>query len=314
VQDILDGSKKASPFEIVATEVLLARWAGFPARIGFGFNQFHTDNGQRTVHPDNAAQWLEVDFGGKGWLPFLSKPPKADASLDAKKDTDKDVVASNEIAVQLFVPVGLPRPVPLYELVRARILQALPFLLLLLIARGAAPAVWRLARRRKRERWSEALGPRARIAVAYAELRDLATDLNVGDPFATPIEYLDRVEPDDDHQELAWLVSRTMYGDLATVASAEDAAIAEELSASLQARLRAGQPTQVRLLAVVTQASMRAPYTEEVPNMQLPAPGRWVATRWQSFRAGLRRERRRRRLDREVAGRRRRLLGAGGVR
>ena len=110
------------------------------------------------------------------------------------------------------------------------------------------------------------------------------------------------------------MVSRTMYGDLATVASAEDAAIAEELSASLQARLRAGQPTQVRLLAVVTQASMRAPYTEEVPNMQLPAPGRWVATRWQSFRAGLRRERRRRRLDREVAGRRRRLLGAGGVR
>lgn len=305
VQDILDGSKKASPFEIVATEVLLARWAGFPARIGFGFNEFHTDNGQRAVHPDNAAQWLEVDFAGRGWLPFLAKPPRADSTLDANKDTDKDVVASNEIAVQLFLPVGLPRPVPLFELIRARILQALPLLLLLLAARATAPAVWRLARRRHRERWAEERGPRGRIAVAYAEWRDLATDLNVGDPFATPLEYLDRVEHDEDHEELAWLVSRTMYGDRATVASAEDAAVAEELSTSLQARLRAGQPTQVRLLALITQASMRAPYTREVPNMQLPAPGRWVASRWQAIRRELARRRRTRRLAREVAVRRR---------
>ncbi len=298
VQDMLDGSKKASPFEIVAAEVLLSRWAGFPARIGFGFNQFHDENGVHAVHPDNAAQWLEVNLDGKGWLPFLAKPPRADADLDNNKKTDSDVVASNEIAVQLFLPVGLPHPVPLFELVRARILQALPLIFVVLLARGAAPALCRVGRRRRRDRWADNNGPRARIAVAYAEFRDLATDLNVGDPFATPIEYLDRVEPDEDHDELAWLVSRTMYGDLAPVASDDDARIAEELSASLQARLRSGQATQVRLLSLVTQASLQSPYTDEVPNLQLPRPGAWVVARVKAVRVP--RVRRRGRLGVEV--------------
>lgn len=301
VQDLLDGSKKGSPFEIVAAEVLLARWAGFPARIGFGFNSFHDENGAHAVHPDNAAQWLEVNIDGQGWLPFLAKPPKADAELDNNKKTDSDVVASNEIAVQLFLPVGLPHPVPLFELVRARILQALPVIILVLLARAAAPALCRVLRRRRRERWAEDAGPRSRIAVAYAEFRDLATDLNVGDPFATPIEYLDRIEDDEDHAELAWLVSRTMYGDLATVASDVEASLAEELSAALQARLRAGQPTQVRMLGLITQASLQSPYTDEVPNLQLPTPGLWLAAKLRAVRVPRIRIRRRGRVGVEVS-------------
>jgi len=304
VEDMLDGSRKGTPFEIVAAQVLLARWAGFAARIGYGFNGFHIENGQDVIRPNNAAQWLEVDFDRYGWVPLLDKPPRADTSLDNPKQPDKDVVASDQVAVELFLPLGLPRPVPLFELVRARLLQALPFVLILLALQLTAPIVVRALRRRRREQWGRAMGPRGRIAVAYAEWRDLATDLNVGDPFATPIEYLANVEVDHDHTELAWLVSRAMYGDLAADPSEADAAAAEELSLSLQRRLRAGQPTQIRVLAALSQASMRKPYTDEVPNMGLPAPGAAVARRRATIAGELARRRRRRRLRREVRDRR----------
>jgi hypothetical protein len=305
VQDLLDGSKKGTPYEIVAAQVLLARWAGFPARIGYGFNEFHVEDGKKVIRPADAAQWLEVSFDGYGFIPLLDKPPKADTSLDNPNKPDAGVVASDDVAVELFLPVDLPRPVPLFELVRARLLQALPLLMILLTARAAAPEVLRAMRRRRREAYGQAFGPRARIAAAYAEVRDIATDLNVGDPFATPLEYLARVVPDAEHTELAWLVSRSMYGDLATTATDGDAAVAEELARSLRRRLRTGQPAQIRVLGLLSQASLRSPYTDEVPNLALPAPGRALAARRRAWADERARRRRQQRLRRETQARRR---------
>ena len=57
-------------------------------------------------------------------------------------------------------------------------------------------------------------GYTARIGSAYAELRDDAIDLNLGHPSLTPIEFLDVLVEDDDHTQLAWLVTRGLYGDL----------------------------------------------------------------------------------------------------
>jgi hypothetical protein len=272
LEDMLDGSKKATPYEIVAGEALLARYAGFPSRIAYGFNLYDQIKGINAVRPDDAAYWLEVDIAGYGWVPFLDKPPKADTSLTNPHKPDKGVVASDKVAAELFLPVALPHPVPMFELVRARLLQALPVVLVLLALRAAAPTVVRNLRRRRRELWAVGRGPRARVAVAYAEFRDAATDLNVGDPFATPIEYLARVVEDDEHKELAWLVSRCMYGDMATTVTEEHAETAQRLADSLRRRLRSGQPTQVQALAFLTQASLRRPYTEEIPNMTMPAP------------------------------------------
>ena len=34
----------ATPYEIVAAEALLARWAGVPARIGFGFDGLNAED------------------------------------------------------------------------------------------------------------------------------------------------------------------------------------------------------------------------------------------------------------------------------
>ena len=294
---IEDPAHEASPYEIVAAEAMLARWAGVPSRIGFGFDGLNDEDGVLTVRPANAAQWLEVYFEGHGWVPLIEAPEQAKQSLDDEEDAkfDPDTVASDEVAVSLYIPMKIESIRLLYERVRAQLLAVLPYLLLVVAAYLATPSVMRQWRRTKRRRWAAARGPRAQIAVEYAELRDLAHDLNVGDPLDTPLEYLKRVVDDAQHQELAWLVSRALYGDLAQTVADADAVAAEELAGSLRRRLFRGQPFQARVLAVLSKASLREPYTDEVPNVVLLDPlGRLSA--W----------RRRRRLARQGRGRRRR--------
>ena len=82
VADLLFGSKEGSPYEIVASEALLARWAGWPARIGFGFDGFNDEGGKKTIRPKNGSNWLEIDVQGSGWVPIIGVPPKAKSSLD----------------------------------------------------------------------------------------------------------------------------------------------------------------------------------------------------------------------------------------
>src|SRR5207249_4228456 len=154
-------------------------------------------------------------------------------------------------AVEVYVPVELESVAQLYQKVRSWALVILPWVLGTLALYFLWPAGLRALRRSRRRRWAGVAGPRARIAVEYAEFRDLAMDLNVGDPYATPLEFLGRVDPDDEHAEFAWLVARALYGDLATAVTADDARIAEELSASLRRRLFRGQPFQSRVLAVM---------------------------------------------------------------
>src|SRR5207248_9899368 len=173
------------------------------------------ESGVETVRPKNAAQWLEVRFDGFGWIPLLDVPPRAQADLQNKDKDDDRILPSTDVAVQMYVPVEVDNPRLLFARVRAVLLRLLPFVAVVLLLFLAAPAVAKAVRRRRRERWGEALGPRGRIAVAYPELRDAATDRSVGDPFATPIEYLDLVEEDAEHRELAWLVTRSLYGDMA---------------------------------------------------------------------------------------------------
>ena len=302
VAEILQGpSHEASPYEIVAAEAMLARWAGVPARIGFGFDGLNDEDGILTVRPKNAAQWLEVYFEGHGWLPLIEAPNQAKTSLDNEDQLfDPDTLASDEVAVEVYIPVRLESFKQLYERIRAQLIALLPYGGLLVLAYLATPAVMKQWRRTKRRRWAEALGPRAQIAVEYAEFRDHAHDLNVGDPLDTPLEYLHKVIDDDEHQELAWLVSRVMYGDLAVEATDDHARDAEELSGSLRRRMFRGQPFQVRVLAVLSRASLRQPYTTEVPSVVLLDPlGRLSA--WRAQRRIARRARAKARTRRRLA-------------
>jgi hypothetical protein len=271
VEEILVGNHEATPFEIVAAEALLARWAGVPSRIGFGFDGLNDEKGVLTVRPRNAAQFLEVYFGGYGWVPLSTSPPKAKAALDTDPNArfKPTIQPSSDVAVEIYIPVQLENLKLLYERIRDVLLQVAPVALALVLLYLFYPVGLRALRRRRRRRWASELGPRAQIAVEYAEFRDAATDLNVGDPYDTALEYIWKLQQDDEHEELAWLVSRTLYGDMALSAGAEDVRAAEDLSASLRRRLWRAQPFQTRLAALVSRASLQRPHTTEVPNIAL---------------------------------------------
>ena len=287
VQDMLAGSKLGSPFEIVAAQALIARWAGVPSRVGFGYDGVNQEKtGVVSVRPQNAADWLEVNYNGYGWLPLIAKPKKAQQDLTNTPKRPQHILANDEIAVQVFVPYEVVTAKQLYQLVRYWIAVTSPVLLLLLATYLGWPVVARARRRAKRRRWASALGPAQQIAVEYAELRDLATDLNVGDPVATPLEYLFQVASDDEHAELAWLTVRALYGDLSDQVGPDDVAAAEEMSRSVQRRLLKAQPLQTQFLGRVSRTSLRAPFEPAMPNvrlLRLPHPiaatNRWMRAR-----------------------------------
>ena len=269
IQDLIAGKHEGSPYEYVAAQAMLARWAGVPSRIGFGFDGVNIEDGVSTIRPKNAAQWMEVYFEGIGWLPIITAPPKAKASLDnddAKK-FNKDIEAGTDVAVEVYIPVRRDTLRQLYEQIRSGLVTFSPLALALLAAYLGTPAAMRALRRRKRRRWAAAGGPTERIAVEYAELRDLTTDLGVGDPYATPLEFLSHLVEDDQHTELAWLVSRCLYGDIAGQAGPAEVETARDLVESLSRRLRRAQPLQSRVIAVLSRSSLLDPHTDEVPGI-----------------------------------------------
>jgi hypothetical protein len=132
------------------------------------------------------------------------------------------------------------------------------------------------------------------VAVEYAEMRDTATDLNVGDLVSTPLEYLFQVARDDEHAELAWLTTRVLYGDLMDTVTDEDVVRAEEMSRSVRRRLMRAQPVQSQFLAAVSRASLRTPYEPALPNVRvlrfprpLAALRRWSTRRARAVRLAL---------------------------
>ncbi|HEX9890172.1 MAG TPA: transglutaminase domain-containing protein, partial [Nitriliruptorales bacterium] len=238
---------EANPYEIVAGEALLARMAGVPARLGFGYFGGDVpaggDGSIRELRPKHGAMWLEAYFEGHGWVPVMGRPPRAKSSLsDDQQEPDPFVQATDEIAARVYVPTAGRSLAPLYILVRFWLARVLPVVLVAVLLIGGYPAILKRIRRWRRRRWANRQGPRARIAVAYADIRDIANDLNIGHPSLTPLEFQDVTQPDPEHRELAWLVTRVMWGDLVRDARDADADAAEEVAAAFRKRFLAGQP------------------------------------------------------------------------
>lgn len=268
VVQMLQG-QEASPYEITAGEVLLARWAGVPARIGYGYYGGER-SGETTwsVRPKHGATWLETYWEGYGWVPILGTPPKAKASLSSQpKNQDPTIRPTDEAALLVYVPVRLRSIQMLYEIVRYWVVRVLPWVAAGGLVVAFYPGVLKLGRRYRRRRWALRLGPAERIAVAYAEFRDAANDMNIGDPMLTPLRFLDRVAPDAEHTELAWLVTRGLWGDLTRDLRREDAEAAEDMARSVTRRLRRANTVLNRLVAFGSRVSLRTPYSGEVPNL-----------------------------------------------
>lgn len=275
---ILEG-KEASPYEITAVEVLLARWAGVPARLGYGYYDPEAVPGQAVeVRPRHGATWLEAYFEGSGWVPVVGSPPRAKSSFNrAPKKQDPLVRPTDELALVVYVPVRLTTVQLLYTLVRFWLLRVLPFVAGVLLVWALVPVVLRAWRRARRRRWAAPRDAGARLLVAYAELRDAAVDMNVGRPDQTALEFTNAVAPDDEHTQLAWLVTRGLWGDLQRDLTDDDAKAGEDMAASVLRRLRRVQPLPNRLSALVSRASLRDPWSTDVPTVHFRAPRRRTA-------------------------------------
>jgi hypothetical protein len=283
IQDMLAGAKEGTPYEIVAAQALLARWAGIPSRIGYGFDGGEVTDNRLEVRPKNGASFPEVYFSKYGWLPVIGTPTKAKPTVGSDPATqrqDPNVLPSDDIQIGLFVPVLVPPKSPLPEQIRRVVLVAVPLVLLLFLLYVTWPGVrkaWVRARRRTAARTA---GPRARIALAYAEWRDMGTDYGYRHDTDTPLMYLDRFVEDPEHTELAWLVTRGLWGDLQGSLTVELATMAEELSRALRRRLAQAHPAPVRAIGVVSRLSLRHPYAPELTQfLRKPTRAERAATR-----------------------------------
>lgn len=270
VADMLAG-EEASPYEITAAEALLARWVGVPSRVGYGFHGGDVKDGRAEIRPRHGAMWLEAWFDGSGWLSIVGRPPRAKSSLSQnQKNEDPTIRPTEELGAVVYVPIRLERITLLYTIVQYWVKQILPVVMALGLIGVFYTGLLKAVRRWRRRSWAARRGPRARVAVAYAELRDAAIDFNFGHATLTPIEFLDVVEEEQDHVELAWLVTRALWGDLARDVRSEDAEQAEAYARSLRRRMRAGQSAFMRLLAFASRASLKEPYDAALPNVWWP--------------------------------------------
>jgi hypothetical protein len=262
VQDMLAGSKKGTPYEIVAGQALLARWAGVPSRIGYGFDGGDAGpGGVLEIRPKHGALFLEVFFKDFGWLPVIGNPLRAQASFsNSQQQQSQNVQTSQNVAVRIFLPILTEEKSRFFEHARVFVLRVLPIIAVLLLIYYLWPMPYKEVRRARRRTWAAERGPEARIALAYAEWRDHAADYGFRHYTDTPLMFLDRVVPDDQHTELAWLVTRVLWGDLRRNATDADALAAEELSRSLRRRLSAVQPATLRFVAALSRLSIRHPY------------------------------------------------------
>src|SRR5205085_6609497 len=144
IQDMLAGSKEGTPYEIVAVQALLARWAGIPSRIGYGFDGGEAAENHLEVRPKNGASFPEVWFPKYGWLPVIGTPTKAKPTVGSDPATqrqDPNVLPSDDIQIGLFVPVLVPPKSPLPAAIRRAVLIAVPGALLPLLVYAMWPRV-----------------------------------------------------------------------------------------------------------------------------------------------------------------------------
>ena len=301
VAQMLNGAE-ASPYEITAAEALLARWAGVPTRIGYGYyGGDKRSDGVFEIRPRHGATWIETYFRGYGWVPIVGIPPKAKPSTSQQQKNPQFISASDNLALVVYIPVEYPTITLLYEYVRYGLVRAVPVALGILILVIGYPALLKMLRRRRRREWARRFGVKQRIAVAYAEFRDVAKDLAIGNPSATPVEFIDHFITDPEHQELAWLASRALWGDLRRDLRLEDAEAAEKLAKSVTSRMWRAQPGLNQVLALIARSSLREPFSAEIPNL-------W----WQRKRQAST-DRRWRRLRRRVSAMRRSVRSGAAV-
>ena len=266
---------QGTPYEIVAIEAMLARWEGIPSRIGYGFNGGTKVGDHLEIHPKDGSAFPEVYFPRYGWIPVLGQPAHAKAAVNSNPSLQQfhqGVLPSTDISVTLFLPAVVPPTTSILDEIRNLVVLALGALGLIALLYFLFPAVAKLWVRSRRRAAARAGGPRARIQQAYSEWRDLLTDYGYRHGSDTPIMLLGRFPADEDHAELAWLVTRALWGDLQGELDQSVATDAEEMAATLKRRLAQAHPITVRLVAGISRLSLREPYAADRHTVQPEQP------------------------------------------
>lgn len=267
VDDMIGGSQEGTPFEIVAAQALLARWVGVPSRIGYGFDGGEDVAGKFQVRPKHGATFVEVYFPGYEWIPVIGTPKKAKPTVGGnpgQQKIDDTVLPSNEIVTQVYLPLITPPPSILGAQIAQSLLGVALVGLLLFLLYLVYPALRKAVIRSRRRAAAADASARTRIALAYADWRDLATDYGYQHGSDTPLLFLDRFAEDQEHTELAWLVTRALWGDLQGQIGPGEVVAAEELSRALRRRLAQAHPATVRVVAAFSRFSLRDPYAPEI--------------------------------------------------
>ena len=172
---------------------LMARQAGYPARVVLGFYPETYSGGTQAITGTNAHVWVEVSFSSVGWVAFDPTPPR-----DQKPQTEVPRPKPNPRPQVLQPPVPSQDPADLtpqtnedrdddsdrpspwlaWLLLAAKVggtlaVIAAPFVIIV------AAKAWRRRRRRRAASRTE------RITGSWNELIDYATDLRTGVPRAT---------------------------------------------------------------------------------------------------------------------------------
>jgi hypothetical protein len=296
VVELLNGAT-GNPYELTASEALLTRWAGIPARMGFGYyNGTAKPDGSVEFRPASAATYLEAWFGPYGWIPIVGTPPKAQQSLsNNQRNNDSSIQSSPELGINVFLPVRDPNRLPLYAYVRYYLYRVAPIAAVLGLLVLVYPIGLKRLRDRRRAEWAAENGAAGRVAIAYCGLRDRMIDLALPGRGTTPLELVELIADDEEHTELAWLVTRGLWGDLRASLGDDDADNAVRLAGSVADRLAKAQPETARLLAAVSRASLRRPHSIEIPNVwfELGLRGRLRRPTMREIRRRLRRSPRR---------------------
>ena len=268
VADMFAGGH-ATPYEITAAEALLARWVGVPSRIGFGYDGGVASKDGRTyvVHPANGATWLQTWWSGIGWVSIVGRPAQAVTPTSLQEHQHQSGVHGNgQLALTVHVPIEKTSLRLLYDDIRFYALTTIPWVALVVLMAVFYPLAWKLVRLRRRRRWAARHGLPGRLLVAYAEMRDRLHDFDASAANATPLEFGHAVAADDEHWELAWLVTRALWGDLARDLRIEDVEAAEEMARSVRRRVARAQRMTARAGAAAARTSLRNPWTTDVPN------------------------------------------------
>lgn len=252
------GGAVPDAFELAAARARLASLAGLPARVAVGLAGGQVAGDVRRLRARDQVFWTELRVADGTWLPVTFAATGDGAGGPAGGAPDSSV------GVSLFVPVLREPQVRLDQRARAGLLAALATATGLAAVAVAAPVLLKAHRRRARRTWGARTGTRERVAAAYAEVRELCSDLGAaGAP--TPGAFLARLTLDDEHTELAALVTRALWRHDLPPLDAADGDRAEALELSLRSRLLAAQPFERALAARMSWTSLRRPWSTEIP-------------------------------------------------